>query len=105
MVDSETSCKVAWSTTPGPLTPRLHPPRRRRDGSLRVLLRSRDSVARASSPVCLPFHERPIEVRQVRAIERPHPRRHLTEECAVVAYQQHGSVEILERVFERLDVL
>src|SRR6478609_540673 len=59
-------------------------------------------------PTCavrLPLDERAVEVADMRTIEPPDARRHLTQEGAIVADQQHGALVLLERVLECLDVL
>src|SRR4051812_44915141 len=60
---------------------------------------------RSSSAVLLPLDEWAIEVRELRAVERPHARCYLTQESAVVTHQQHGAFVFVERILEHLDVL
>src|SRR3954470_25047788 len=55
--------------------------------------------------VRLPVDERAVEVAEMRTIEPPDACRHLAQEGAIVADQQHGALVLLERVLERLDVL
>src|SRR5262249_39337841 len=62
-------------------------------------------LCRATRAVLLPLDEWAVEVLEVRAVERPDPRRNLAQKRSVVTHQQHGTVVFLERVLERFDVL
>src|SRR5205085_10613591 len=51
----------------------------------------------------LPIRKIAIEVGNVAVVQHPETRGKRTEQLPIVAYEHHGAVVVLDRIFERLD--